>query len=572
MTRALALLFCAACFLLSHPAAAKPRVAVTQIEGDTEGTVRDAVAEALDGGELLLIGSREVNRAVDKLGDIAELTEKDFKKLATELEADAIVSGKLGKVGTTRTLKFRLFVHKKMAQGFTMSFKDPKSEKFRTLLHDKMVTKIGAATGGDEDDKSAKKKTDDEDDAIVAKKTKPGKKAKAGKLDDEEEVKAEAKPGKKAKASKLDDEEEVKAEAKPGKKAKAGIVLDDQEDVRAEAKPGKKAKLADDEEEGKAEARPGKKAKADDSDGAAGDDTAAADKETSEEDGEGAPRKAKKKVASAEDNAGAVDAAAAPRSTPARAANRPAAWVALGPAVLQRRLSYNAKPSANQPRNVTLSPAPGGHLEGELYPLGLSDRRGVLANIALGFEYEREIDVNGPVADMPNLKVPIKQSHYGVGLRYRIAFGSSETSPTLTIGAGFGRRLFSVDSSKLTDATAIQTVKRDTPEIEYTLYDPGFMLRFPVTRMVALAVGGRGLIITDAGAIQRGTSYGRTQLYGAEGTAVLDVVLGQWISLRFSADFVQVGFTFKGGGTLSNGVGGLADRSISGSAAMAVRY
>ena len=530
MTRALALLFCAACFLLSRPAAAKPRVAVTQIEGDTEGTVRDAVAEALDGGELLLIGSREVNRAVDKLGDIAELTEKDFKKLATELEADAIVSGKLGKVGTTRTLKFRLFVHKKMAQGFTMSFKDPKSEKFRTLLHDKMVTKIGAAAGGDEDDKSARKKTgDDEDDAVAAKKT------------------------------------------KPGKKAKAGIVLDDQEDVKAEAKPGKKARLAEDEEEGKAEARPGKKAKADDSEGAA-DDTAAGDKEASEEDGEGAPRKAKKKVASAEDNAGAVDAAAAPRPTPARAANRPAAWIALGPAVLQRRLSYNAKASANQPRNVTLSPAPGGHLEGELYPLALSDGRGGLANLALGFEYEREIDVNGPVADMPNLKVPIKQSHYGVGLRYRIAFGGSETSPTLTIGAGFGRRLFSVDSSKLTDATAIQTVKRDTPEIEYTLYDPGFMLRFPVTRMVALAVGGRGLIITDAGAIQRGTSYGRTQLYGAEGTAVLDVVLGQWISLRFSGDFVQVGFTFKGGGALSNGVGGLADRSISGSAAMAVRY
>ncbi|HMG21875.1 MAG TPA: hypothetical protein VK607_11175, partial [Kofleriaceae bacterium] len=129
----MALICCAGCFLLSHTASAKPKVALTQIEGDASGDVRDAVAEALEGKELALIGSREVNRAVDKLGDLADLTEKDFKKLAGELEADAIVAGKLDKVGTAKTLRFRLFVHKKMAKGFTVSFKDAKSEKFRSM-------------------------------------------------------------------------------------------------------------------------------------------------------------------------------------------------------------------------------------------------------------------------------------------------------------------------------------------------------------------------------------------------------------------------------------------------------
>src|SRR6476619_1726846 len=125
MTRALALICCAASFLVSHAASAKPsRVALTQIEGDASGDIRDAVAEALEGKELSLIGSREVNRAVDKIGDLADLTEKDFKKLASDLEADAIVAGKLEKVGSARTLKFRLLVHKKMAKGFTVSFKD----------------------------------------------------------------------------------------------------------------------------------------------------------------------------------------------------------------------------------------------------------------------------------------------------------------------------------------------------------------------------------------------------------------------------------------------------------------
>src|SRR5215467_9683086 len=189
MTRALALLSCAACFLLSHTAAAKPKVALTQIDGDATGDVRDAVAEAIEGKELALIGSREVNRAVDKLGDLADLTEKDFKKLADQLEADAVVAGKLDKVGAAKTLRFKLFVHKKMAKGFTVSFKDPKSEKFRAMLHDKMLDKIGAAGGGeDEDAKPAKKKkaAEDEEDPLATKKDKKAKKSKAG--DDEDEA------------------------------------------------------------------------------------------------------------------------------------------------------------------------------------------------------------------------------------------------------------------------------------------------------------------------------------------------------------------------------------------------
>src|SRR5215468_4229288 len=113
MTRSLALRYGAVSFLLcllaGHTASAKPKVALTQIEGDASGDVRDAVAEALEGKELSLIASREVNRAVDKLvdklGDLSDLTEKDFKKLASELDADAVVAGKLDKVGSAKTLK-----------------------------------------------------------------------------------------------------------------------------------------------------------------------------------------------------------------------------------------------------------------------------------------------------------------------------------------------------------------------------------------------------------------------------------------------------------------------------------
>src|ERR1043165_6811094 len=238
MTRALALIACAVPFLLSHTAIAKPKVALTQIEGDASGDVRDAVAEALEGKELSLIGSREVNRAVDKVGDLADLTEKDFKKLATELEAEAIIAGKLEKVGTAKTLKFRLFVHKKMAKGFTVSFKDAKSEKFRTMLHDKMIDKIGLSggAGDDEDAKPTKKKkgADDEEDPLAGKKGKKGKAV--AQADDEEAKPAKKGKGAKAAAAPADDEEKP---AKKGK-GKASEAQADEED----AKPSKKSKAA----------------------------------------------------------------------------------------------------------------------------------------------------------------------------------------------------------------------------------------------------------------------------------------------------------------------------------------
>jgi hypothetical protein len=180
--------------------------------------------------------------------------------------------------------------------------------------------------------------------------------------------------------------------------------------------------------------------------------------------------------------------------------------------------------------------------------------------------------------------VPVKQSHYSIGVRYRLPLGKTDTSPTLTIGVGYGKRLFSPDRSKLTaDPVADLGVRRDTPNSQYSALDPGVMFRIPVTRMVAFSLGGNGLIITNAGAVAEKESYGKAKVYGAEAVAAVDVILASHFALRFSGEFVQVGFTFQGGGQLSNGldpamdlttkeVGGLADRSIGGSATLSLLY
>jgi len=569
MTRVLALVCCAAGFLLSHTASAKPKVALTQIEGDASGDIRDAVAEALEGKELSLIGSREVNRAVDKIGDLADLTEKDFKKLASDLEADAIVAGKLEKVGSARTLKFRLFVHKKMAKGFTVSFKDPKSEKFRSMLHNKMLDKIAPAAGEEEEeDRPAKKaKATDEEDPLASKKAgkKTGKKAGKAAEAEEEDVRPAKKAGKSAEAEEED--------ARPAKKA--GKAAEAEDDARPAKKAGKTAEAEDD-------ARPAKKAKAADEDARpAGDDEARSAKAGDEDD---PPRKANKKKVAAADDGEEIEGGLVATAEPRRSANRAAIRLDVGASVQQRRFKFNSN-IRNQPKNVSISPVPGARIEAEIYPLGLSSsKQGLLAGIGAAIEYDKTLRENlttTNTATNMSFSVPVKQSNFSLGLRYRLAFGKTETSPTLTLGVDYGKRLFSTDLSKL-DATARTDVRRDTPETDYTMIQPGLMFRLPVTRLIAFSAGGRGLVVTDAGPIGKAeTSYGRAKVYGFDGVAAVDVVIGSRFAIRFSGEIVQFGFSFLGGGALSSGldgdlmtkeVGGLADRSIGGSATLAVMY
>jgi len=549
--------------LSSRAASAKPKIALTQIEGDASGDVRDAVVEALEGKDLSLISGKEVNRAVDKLGDLADLTEKDFKKLASELEADAIVLGKLDKVGTSKTLKFRLFVRKKMAKGFTMSFKDAKSEKFRSLLHDKMLDKIGVAGGSDADDeKLAKKKkgggAEDEEDPLATKKDKKDKKAKKAKADEEE-----TKP-KKAKA----DEEETKP-----RKAKA-----DEEDAKprkakADEEDAKPRKAKADEEETKP-----KKAKADEED--AKPTPLEEDAKPAKLDDNGEPRRTKKRVATSEDGEEIEGGIATTVEAP-HAANRVAIRLDVGVSVIQRSFKFNARPFDGGPKNVALSPVPGARIEAEIYPLAFSSPKSPAAGLGVGVEYDKTLKLNLGSSIEPTVAVPVKQSHYSFGARYRLAFGKTATSPTLTLGAGYGKRLFSTDRSRLTMDTAKNAIARDTPESEYTVIDPGLAFRLPVTKMVAFSLGGRGMVITNAGPIQNATSYGRAKVYGVEAGASVDVVLGNRFALRFAGEFVQVGFQFTGvgnlaknldGDTTTQDVGGLADRSIGGSATLAVMY
>jgi len=492
-TRTMATLCCAVAMLVAaRPAvaSAKPKIALTAIDGDDSGAVGDAVTEALDGDALTVISQRVVNKAVDKLGLDNEMTEKQAKKLAGEVEADAIVIAKLDKDGGHKRLHFKLYVHGKKARGFKVIFNNAKSDRFKSKLRDKMVTKIAGETkggGGDDDDEMPKGKG----------------------------------------------------------KGKGEGNVDDEEDPLGGKKDKKLSKKSSDEED---------------------------------EEDEEAPKKKKKRTASAEDEDDEeIGVSKSVSSSPKHSANRVAARLDLGVSFKNRQLLYNSRADFPEgPKPFKVQPVPGARFEAELYPLAFANPKSIAAGLGFAAEYDKTILLTLRTTDEPNVPVKANQQAYSFGVRLRFVLGSTDTSPSITLGAGYGKRRFTTDRSGLMDATSL-----DIPETNYTTLDPGLSIRIPLIRQLALTFGGRALIITDAGPVQQPTSYGRAKVFGAWASGGIDIVLGNRFAIRLTGEFQQVGFAFTGTGDLARNrdmdpdtkdVGGMSDRSIGGSATLAVLY
>lgn len=441
-------------------ASAKPRVAVTPIEGDDSGDMRDAVADALDGGELDVISTGKVTKAFDKLGYEGELSEKQAKKVAKELEADAVLHGKLGKSGKNKTLRFSLFVGGKKQRGFKVTFNNEKSPTFREKLRDKVTEKVGATGSEDED-------TANQDEG-------------AGDGDDDDE----------------------------GSKKKK-----------------KKKKIARE-----------------------GDDP---------------------------DEDPAVEAAVA-RVSP-HSANRVAVRVDVGASFQNRSLTFTQRANFPEgPKPYSNSYVPGARIEGELYPLAFGNPKSLAAGLGLAGEYDRTISLTLRTTAEPNIPVPTKQYHWAVGGRFRIPFGKSATSPSVTLGVDYGKRAFSPDRTKLEMSSSL-----DVPNTTYTSVMPNLAFRIPFIPQLAFTASAKALLILNAGPIQSLDSYGRARVFGVTAQGGFDIVLGNRFAIRLVGEFAQIGFSFVGNGFRttsldgepdSKDIGGALDRSIGGAATLAVLY
>jgi hypothetical protein len=151
-------------FVLALPVvvAAKPKVAVAPIEGDsTTNGVGKIVAEAAD-DHAKVIGPAKTGEAMESLG-ITTLNGKALKKLRVKLEVELIVHGKIEKDGKKLHLSLTIQGKGKNKTDIDLMFKDNKALK--KDLSKKLEKRFDSLLGGEEDpddeDAPPKKHEDD---------------------------------------------------------------------------------------------------------------------------------------------------------------------------------------------------------------------------------------------------------------------------------------------------------------------------------------------------------------------------------------------------------------------------
>lgn len=250
--------------------------------------------------------------------------------------------------------------------------------------------------------------------------------------------------------------------------------------------------------------------------------------------------------------------------------------VDMGVSVLQRTLTFNSRSFEQAPKGYKNGAVPGGRIEAELYPLAFSNPTSAAAGLGIGGEFDQTFALNLQSTAQPGTKFPATERHYSVGVRYRLAFGSKATSPSLTLGVGIARHTFTVNRQALQMGNVI-----DLPDVDYKGYDPGIMFRIPLGGSVALLFGGRALLVTGTGPIQTPAQYGQAKVTAGSGMVGLDFVFGNRYALRIAGEASQMGFAFTGGAEMTNNrdgdpatkdVGGAADRYIGGAATFGVLY
>jgi hypothetical protein len=300
-------------------------------------------------------------------------------------------------------------------------------------------------------------------------------------------------------------------------------------------------------------------------------------KKHGDEDEDDKPKHKKHKGDEDSDEDPDVDAGVAKVSP--RNPSRTAVRVDIGTSFQNRSLTFNQRSRATFPQgphDYHGSPVPAARIEGEIYPLAFGNPDGIAAGLGIGGSYDRTLTLNLRTQMEPDVTVPVKQSHWDIGARFRLVFGHSDHAPSVTLGVGYGKRTFSPDFSPLADKKDL-----DIPTTAYQFFNPSLAFRVPFIRQVALVGFAKGILVRDAGPIQELDSYGRAKITGVESMLGLDIIFARHFGVRVAFEFEQYGFSFVGNGQDTNNrdgdpsskdIGGMTDRSIGGSATLAVLY
>ena len=248
----------------------------------------------------------------------------------------------------------------------------------------------------------------------------------------------------------------------------------------------------------------------------------------------------------------------------------------LGPAAINRNLTFRGATFDQMPRGYHGAFVPAARVAGELYPIGFANRASPAAGIGFYGEYARVIKLTTRSTEAQTVALPTQQVRWEVGVRFRYAFGARPTYPSLSLSVGYGRRAFVVDRTPLSGETL------DLPDVDYELITPGLSLRVPLgTARLALTAGGRFLAVRSAGPIQSPTEYGAATLTGVDAEAGLDIALTRQIVLKARGELSRLGYTFTGNGAQTRNrdmdpedqdVFGAADQWVSATASLGFAF
>ena len=543
---------------------AKPKVAIPPFEEDDDSAVRDGVADALDGDDFKVLGKRETKRAADKY-DLTSISDKNAKKLASDLGANVLVLGSVGSKGGKTSLKIKLYVDGKKTKGFSISFSNPKSAKFKTSLHDAMVSKVDSAggDGGGGDDGDSGDSGDGDGDGG----TKSHGKGKHGGDDGGDGDSGDSGDG-------GDGGDDTGGKGKHGKGKHGGDDGDNGDD-------GDSGDDGGDGGDGGGHTKSHGKGKHGGDDGDDGDDGDGG----SDDSGKGKHGKGKSRKhhndncddgddsENCEDKGGDDEP-----TTPLHSPNRAAIRVDLGIQASNRIFNLTSRANFPEgPKDYRNSVVPGAHLAAEIYPLAFSNPKSPASGLGIAVDYEKTLKLNVASSAEPTTKLAVNQQRLTFGARFRIVIGDKPTAPSITLGLDYGRRKFIISRTALMDPNSLRI-----PDTDYHFIGPGLSFRVPFIAAVALVGGGDAMLVSNAGPVQLASQYGRAKVVGVEAFGGLDFSFTSKVGFRVTAEYAQIGFTFVGpGGEIVNNldndpaskdIGGALDRSIGVSGTLAVMY
>jgi hypothetical protein len=523
-------------------AAGDKTLVLLEVEGESTPRLAKALERMIKTEHEVMPGS--VYRDAARRLRARKLTPNNVKKVCAYLKVDGVLDGTVVQEDGSYRFIVRLrsgskgIIEKKIPLRMANAWL---SEEMSNRLSERLMSAIDNLPAVDKDGRDATMIASDEDRGKSGKQEKDKKRrgddeadddGDDGEDDEDEEVASSSRSRKGVKRvslrdlDKLDDEDEDKGKEKnKGKsKSKGKDDTEDEGEGEGEGDDGSGRDVtadADDSDEG------------DDADGDDGDDEG-------EDDLDG----------SLEDDAELAASRTTPRTTPL--------LVNAGVSFIGRKLAFSSVAgAADPPPGYSGTPVPGAYIVGEAYPGVFAGKKGILANLGLGFVIDRVIKLNSAVPDstgMGTVNLSTRMWRYGANLRYRHNFGSEPNGYSIQTAIGFNTAGFAISKGDAPNGSG----SVDVPNVNYKYIDAGVGGRIPIAGKLSFLAEAKFLSPLSTGQIQSTTHYGPASVIGFDGEGAFEYQITPSIQARAGGRIMYLKYSFDGSGALD-------DRDMNGS-------